>query len=136
MAAELLLEVRDVMTYPAITEDEDASVAIISKDMKLSRIGSVVITKEDKPVGIITDHDIVVKVIMKDRNPSKVKAEEIMSSPLVTIEADASLMGACKLLAEKGIRRLPVTEDDALVGIVSVRNILTREPEHVRKYLF
>lgn len=136
MAAELILEVRDVMTYPAITEDEDASAAIISKDMKLSRIGSVVITKEDKPVGIITDHDIVVKVIMEDRNPDEVKAKEIMSSPLVTIEADASLKGACKLLTEKGIRRLPVTVDDELVGIVSVRNILTGEPEHIRKYLF
>ena len=135
MAAELILEVRDVMTYPAITEDEDASAAIISKDMKLSRIGSVVITKEDKPVGIITDHDIVVKVIMEDRNPDEVKAKEIMSSPLVTIEADASLKGACKLLVEKGIRRLPVTVGDELVGIVSVRNILTGEPEHIRKYL-
>ncbi|MBC8520750.1 MAG: CBS domain-containing protein [Candidatus Syntrophoarchaeum sp.] len=136
MAAELMLEVRDVMTYPAISEDEDASAAIISKDMKLSRIGCVVITKEDKPVGIITDRDIVVKVIMEDRNPGEVKAKEIMSSPLVTIEADASLKGACKLLAEKGIRRLPVTEGDELVGVVSVRNILTGEPEHIRKYLF
>nr|QNO51188.1 inosine-5'-monophosphate dehydrogenase [Methanosarcinales archaeon ANME-1 ERB6] len=136
MAREFGLEVRDVMTYPAITEDEDASVAKISKDMKMSEIGSLVITKEDKPVGIVTDRDIVIKVMMKGRNPGKLKVKEIMSSPLVTIEADTSLRGACKLLLEKGIRRLLVIEDGELVGIVSLRNIVTREPMHVRKYLF
>jgi len=131
-----LLEVKDVMTYPAITEDEDASIAMISKDMKMSGIGSVLITKEDEPVGIVTDRDIVINVMMKNRNPDAVKAKDIMSSPLVTIEVDASLMRACKLLTEKGIRRLPVIDDGELVGIVSLRNILTREPLHVRKYLF
>nr|QNO53328.1 hypothetical protein AFNPGKIM_00024 [Methanosarcinales archaeon ANME-1 ERB6] len=136
MAVGFALDVRDIMTYPAITEDEDASVAEISKGMKMSGIGSVVITKEDKPVGIVTDRDIVTKVIMKDRNPGKLKVKEIMSSPLRTIESDASLMGACKLLLEKGIRRLLVIEDGELVGIVSLRNIVTGEPMHVRKYLF
>ena len=136
MAAELMLEVRDVMTYPAITEEGDASVAKILKIMKMSGIGSVVITEEDKPVGIVTDRDIVMKVIMKDRDPSKLKVKEIMSSPLMTIEADASLRRAGKLLVEKGIRRLLVIDDGELVGVVSLRNILTGEPQHVRKYLF
>jgi len=131
-----LLEVKDVMTYPAITEDEDVSIAAISKCMKRSGIGSVVITKGGNPVGVVTDRDIVLKVIMKNRNPDTVKAKEIMASPLVTIEVDASIMGACKVLTEKGIRRLLVIDDGELVGIVSLRNILTGEPLHVRKYLF
>jgi len=131
-----LLEVRDVMTYPAITEDEDALVAEIAKCMKMSGIGSVVITKGDKYVGIITDRDVVIKVILRNRNPDGVKVKEIMTSPLVTIESDASLMGACKLMLEKDIRRLLVIEDGELVGVVSLRNIVTGEPMHVRKYLF
>ena len=131
-----LLEVKDVMTYPAITEDENVSIAAISKCMKRSGIGSVVITKEGNPVGVVTDRNIVLKVIMKNRNPDTVKAKEIMVSPLVTIEVDASIMGACKVLIEKGIRRLLVIDDGELVGIVSLRNILTGEPLHVRKYLF
>lgn len=135
MRAGLALEVRDVMTYPAITEDEDVSVAKISKGMQMAGIGSVVITKEDKPIGIITDRDIVVKVIMNDRNQDKVKVKEIMSSPLMTIESDVSLMTACKLLVEKGIRRLPVIEAGELIGIISLKNIITKEPLHVRKYL-
>jgi CBS domain-containing protein len=135
MEAELL-EVRDIMTYPAITEDEDVSVAEIAKCMKMSGISCVVITKEDNPVGIVTDRDVVTKVIMKGRDPGEVKAKEIMSSPLMTIESDASLGRAGKVLIEKGIRRLPVIENGELVGIVSLRNIVTREPLHVRKYLF
>ena len=130
------MKVKEIMSFPAITEDEDASVAIILKHMELSRIGSVVITKGGKPVGIIAGHDIAAKVIMKDRNPDEVKAKEIMSSSLITVEADASVEEACGLLAGKGIRRLPVVEGDTLGGIVSIRNILTGKPVHVRRYLF
>lgn len=129
-----ILEVGDVMTHEVITEDEDALVTIISNDMEQSGIGSVVITKGGKPVGIITDRDIAIKVIMKDRKPSKIKAKEIMSSPLITIEPYEPMEKACKLLAEKDIRRLPVMEGDELVGIISVRNVLTRNPTCVKRF--
>jgi len=133
MAMEAL-EVRDVMTPQVVTEDEEAPVTKISMDMEVSGIGSVVITKEGKPAGIITDRDIATKVIMKNRRPSEIKAKEIKPSPLTTIEPDASVEKACKLLAENGIRRLPVIKDDKLVGIISVRNILTRKPMCVTKF--
>ncbi|RLG32427.1 CBS domain-containing protein [Methanosarcinales archaeon] len=133
MATEAL-EVGDVMTPKVVTEDEETPVTIISADMEVSGIGSVVITKEGKPVGIITDRDIAIKVIMKNRRPKEVKAKEIMSSPLITIGPYASIEKACALLAERSIRRLPVIDDDKLVGIISVRNILTRNPACVSKF--
>lgn len=128
------LEVADVMTPQVVTEEEEAPVTKISMAMAVSGIGSVVITKGGKPVGIITDRDIAIKVIMKDRKASEITAKEIMSFPLFTIEPDASIEKACELLAEKGIRRLPVIENDKLVGIISVRNILTRNPASVIKF--
>lgn len=130
------MKVKEIMGFPAITEDEDASVAVILKHIELSRIGGVVITKEGKPVGITVDYDIAAKVIPKDRSPDEVKAKEIMSSPLITVGSDASVEEACGLMARKGIRRLPVIEDGELVGIISIRNILTGESVHERKYLF
>lgn len=133
MAMEIL-EVGDVMTPKVVTEDEETSVTKLSRDMVVAGIGSVVITKKGKPVGIVTDRDIAIKVIMKDRKASEVKAKEIMSSPLITIEPDAPLEKACELMAEKGIRRLLVIDDDKLVGIISVRNILTRSPTSVSKF--
>jgi CBS domain-containing protein len=133
MAVEML-EVGDVMTPNVITEDEDAPVTKLSKQMELGNIGSVVITKAGKPVGIVTDRDIAIKVCALKRNPAEVRAREIMSSPLLTIERDTSLERACELLAERGVRRLPVIDGNELVGIVSVRNILTRNPTCVHKF--
>ncbi len=130
------MKVKEIMSFPAITENEDASVAVILKHIELSRIGGVVITKEGKPVGITVDYDIAAKVILKDRSPDEVKAKEIMSSSLITVGSDAPVDEACGLMAGKGIRRLPVIEDGELVGIISIRNILMGESVHVRKYLF
>ncbi len=130
------MKVKEIMSYPAITEDENASVAKIMKHMELSRIGAVVITEGSKPVGITVDHDIAAKVMVKDRDPGEMKAKEIMSSPLITVEADASVEEACGLMATKGLRRLPAIENGELVGIISIRNVLTGEPVHVKKYLF
>jgi CBS domain-containing protein len=129
-----MLEVGDVMTPKVITEDEETRITKLSRDMEVADIGSVVITRKGKPVGIVTDRDIALKVIMKDRKASEVKAKEIMSVPLITIESDVPLEKACEFMAEKGIRRLPVIEDDKLVGILSVRNILTRNPMCVSKF--
>ena len=94
------------------------------------------ITKAGKPRGIIVDYDIAAKVMMKNRSPDDVKAKEIMSSHLITVEAGASVEDACGLLARKRIRRLPVVDGNTLVGIIGIRNILTGESAHVRKYLF
>ena len=132
MAVEML-EVGDVMTPNVITEDVEASVTKLSKEMEIGNIGSIVITKAGKPVGIVTDRDIALKVCARKRNPAEVRAQEIMSTPLITIERDASLERACELIAEKGVRRLPVIDGNELVGIVSVRNILTRSPTYVHK---
>jgi len=132
MATEML-EVRDVMTPHVIAEDEATRVRQLAKKMEIAGIGSIVITSKGKPVGIVTDRDITIKVCALKKNPDEVTAKEIMSTPLFTIEPDAPLEKACQLMAERGIRRLPVVEDDRLVGIISVRNLITRSPTYVNK---
>ena len=133
MEAEIL-EVGDVMTPKVLTADEETSVTDLSKEMEIAGLGSIVITKSGKPVGIVTDRDIAIKVIMRDRKGSEIKAKEIMSSPLVTIEPGVLLEKACAILAENDIRSLPVIEDGELMGIISVRNVLTRNPTCVTKF--
>ena len=130
------MKVRDIMTRPIIAEDEDTLVTKIAADMDELGIGSVVITSEGKPAGIITERDIALKVLLKDRRASEVKAKEIMAFPLVTVEPEASVDEACKLAARKRIKRLPVVEKGMLIGIVSVRDLLTRKPEYVREFYF
>ncbi len=130
------MKVREMMTRPIITEDRDTIVTKIAEDMDELGVGSVVITSEGKPAGIITERDIALKVLLKDRRASEVKAKEIMASPLVTIESETSVDEACKLAARKRIKRLPVVENGMLVGIVSIRDLLTRKPEYVREFYF
>ncbi len=130
------MKVREMMSRPIITEDRDTIVTKIAEDMDELGVGSVVITKEGKPAGIITERDIALKVLLKDRRASEVKAKEIMAFPLVTIEAETSVDEACKLAARKRIKRLPVIEKGMLVGIVSIRDLLTRKPEYVREFYF
>ncbi|KAF5434965.1 CBS domain-containing protein [Candidatus Methanophagaceae archaeon] len=129
-----LMHVREIMTRPIIAEDEDTLVTKIAKDMAELGIGSVVIKKEGKPAGIITERDLALKVLLKDRKASEVKAQEIMSSPLITIVPETSVEEACELVVKNGMKRLPVVENDALIGIVSVRNMLTKKSEYVKRF--
>ncbi|MBE0517130.1 MAG: CBS domain-containing protein [Methanophagales archaeon] len=130
------MQVKDIMSRPIITEDEETLVTKIAEDMEELGIGSVVITKEGEPAGIITERDIALKVLLKNKRASEVKAKEIMSSPLVTITPEASVEEACKLAARKRVKRLPVVENGVLIGIISIRDLLTRKPEYVREFYF
>jgi CBS domain-containing protein len=130
------MKVEDIMSRPIIAEDVETFVTKIAEDMEELGIGSVVITDEGKPAGIITERDIALKVLLKNKRASEVKAKEIMSSPLVTIDSAASEDEACKLASRKRIKRLAVVEDGVLVGILSIRDLLTRKPEYVREFYF
>jgi CBS domain-containing protein len=130
------MKVKDIMSRPIIVEDEGTLVTKVAEDMEELGIGSVVVTKAGEPAGIITERDIALKVLLKNKRASEVKAREIMSSPLATIEPEAPVEEACKLAARKRIKRLPVVENSVLVGIVSIRDLLTRKPEYVREFYF
>jgi CBS domain-containing protein len=128
------MKVREIMSRPIITEDGDAHITEIVKNMAELGIGSVVITSDGNPAGIITERDIALKVLLKNKRADEVKAKEVMSSPLLTIDAETSVEEASALAAEKRIKRLPVVENGVLVGIISVRNILTQKPEYVKRF--
>ncbi len=134
------MKVREIMSRPVVSEDEETVVVKIAKEMAELGVGSVVVTSGGeppaaaKPAGIVTERDIALKVLLKDKRASEVRAREIMSSPLVTVAPEASVEEACDLALAKGIKRLPVVENGVLVGLVSVRNILTRKPEFVKRF--
>jgi CBS domain-containing protein len=128
------LKVRDVMSHPIITVDEDALVTEIVKNMAELEIGSVVITAEGKPTGIVTERDVALKVLLKNKRADEVRANEIMTSPLITVAPDTSLDEASEIAAEKRIKRLPVVENGVVIGLVSLRNILAQKPEYVKRF--
>jgi CBS domain-containing protein len=122
--------VKDVMTSPVVTVNEGAPSNRIAKLMDENKLGCVIITnKAKKPVGIITERDLVKRVLSKNVVPDTIKAEEIMTSPLVTIEPDATISEAARRMSRLDIRRLGVVYKGNLVGLISSRDILGVMPE-------
>jgi CBS domain-containing protein len=122
--------VKDAMSNPVITTKEEATSNKVAFLMGENDVGCVVVTnKEGKPLGIITERDLVIRVLSKNLKPDAVKAKEIMTSPLVTIEPEATINEAAKRMNRLGIRRLGVLYKGALVGIISSKDILNVMPE-------
>jgi CBS domain-containing protein len=122
--------VRDVMSSPVVTMDEDESSNKAAANMDMHDLGAVIVTnKAGKSIGIITERDLVIRVIAKNLKPDTVKAKEIMTTPLVTIEPEATISDAARRMTRLDIRRLGVIYKGNLVGIISSKDILGVMPE-------
>lgn len=124
--------VKDVMSSPVVTTDEDAPTNKIAKLMDENKLGCVIVSNKDgKPLGIITEKDLVVRVLAKNLRPDKVKAKDIMTAPLATIEPEASINDAARRMNRLDIRRLGVIYKGDLIGLVSSKDIIGVVPELV-----
>jgi len=122
--------VRDVMSSPVITVDEDATAVRVAELMEKHELGCiVVVNKEGKPIGIITERDLVTRVLAKNLKPDTVKAKDVMTTPLITIEPDRTINEAAKKMSRLNIRRLGVVYRGELVGLISSKDILAVMPE-------
>ncbi len=121
--------VKDAMTINSVTTDPSDSVTEVAKMMVDKGIGSVVITEENRPQGIICERDLLEKVISSDVKPSEVTAEDIMEKPLITIDPSADMLDAMRLMVKNEIGHLPVVDGADLVGIVTVQDVLEVTPK-------
>ncbi len=122
--------VKDVMTSHVVTVTSDEPVSKVAQLLAKYEIGCVIVsTADDKPIGIITETDIVKRVVAKDIKPSKIKAKEIMSAPVITINADQTINEAARRMSQNNIRRLAVMHKGSLAGIISSKDILAVTPE-------
>lgn len=122
--------VRDVMSSPVITIGEDTPANRVAELMDKHDLGCIIVTnKEGKPLGIITERDLVVRVLAKNAKPDTLKANEIMTSPLITIEPDATISDAARKMSKLNIRRLGVIYKKQITGLLSSKDILGVMPE-------
>ena len=112
---------------PVITKKK-ATVLDIVKEMKGEGVGSIIIVEHGKPIGVITESDILRKVVAEGKNSSKIMVESIMSAPPVTVAPETRIEDAIKIMGEKRIRRLPVVKEGKLVGMVTERDLLQISP--------
>jgi CBS domain-containing protein len=112
-----------MMTSKVMTIEGNRTVLEAARLMIEKSIGSLVVTKGDVPVGILTESDIVEKICLKDLQASKVDVEDIMSKPLETAEPDLPVEIAIQRMTNSRIRRLPVVKNGKLVGILTVTDL-------------
>lgn len=116
--------VKDIMTEDVVTVTPETSVYVVARIMADEGVGSVVVVVGEKPVGIITERDMVRKVLAVGLSPKRTPAEQIMSSPVVVVGENTSLHEAIEIMAQNRIRRLLVVRGEKLVGVVSVTDIV------------
>lgn len=122
------IPVQDVMTRKPITVKSGQSVNFASKQMKKYGISSVLITKSKELVGIITSEDLVYNVLAQKVDPLKLTVDDIMETNLVTISPHVSLQRAMDMLVDNDIKQLPVINNGALVGLVTLKDVIRFEP--------
>jgi len=114
-----LPKVKEIMVSPVVTVDAETTIYEAAKIMGEKKIGSVVVTKDSKPIGIFTERDLLTKVIANGLDMRNTNVTIPMSSPLITVDEETSVKDAIILMAGRKIMRLPVVREEKLVGMVT-----------------
>ena len=120
------MNIRDVMTPNPTTVSPNDSIQSAARVMRDEDTGVVPVVDNGKPVGVITDRDIVVRAVAEDRGMNR-PVRDIVTTELVAVHPDMSVEEATELMSEHQVRRLPVIDNDRLVGIVSIGDIAVKE---------
>jgi len=123
------IKAEDLMTTEVAVMDEAISVKKAAEVMAQEGVSAIIVTVEGKAKGIVTERDILKRIVAEDKNAKKTKVKEIMSSPLVTIEPSTDLEEAARLMFEKKLKNLPVTHENRLIGLINLQDICRLQPE-------
>jgi len=104
--------------------DRDVAVKTAAEMMRDNGIGSIFITSGEEIIGILTDTDLVRRVVAVGADPLTTTVEQIMSAPITSIEGNRTLLDANDLMAKQHIRHLSITKDEKMVGMISVRDLV------------
>jgi CBS domain-containing protein len=127
------MQVKDIMSSPCEKIDFNATITQVAQKMKSSDVGILPVEKGDEIVGVITDRDIVLKVLAEKLDPNTTAVNRVMSSDVTTCYEDDDIRDAAKLMEDRQIRRLVVLDrNDSLTGILSVADFAVKgKDEHL-----
>jgi CBS domain-containing protein len=126
MAREVV--VKEAMKTNLLMAEATETVLEAAKLMKKRRLGNVIIVEKKQPIGILTESDILKKVVAEGKNPKDVLVGEVMSTPIIVIDPYVTLEEAMKTMGKCNVRRLPVIENDELIGIITQKDISRMSP--------
>jgi CBS domain-containing protein len=122
------LKVEDVMTRDVITIDEHATVKEAAEIMDKNEISCLIALRKGRAIGIITERDLLKRIIVEAKNPEKTKVGKVMSSPLEVVPVGTDLEKALRLMFRKKIKKLPVVDKENLLGVVSLTDVARCQP--------
>ncbi|MDI6826278.1 MAG: CBS domain-containing protein [Candidatus Aenigmarchaeota archaeon] len=121
--------VKQAMVKNVLMINPDATIRDAARIMSQQRVGSLVVLEKGKLVGIITELDIIWKVVAGELDPKATLVRDVMTKKVVTIRADQTLEDATHLMVENNIKKLPVLEDDKIVGIITATDVISIQPK-------
>ena len=138
-----------IMVEDVVTIKQSATIKQAAELMNSHEIGCLIVSDQEKPIGILTERDILKRVVCKSRQSQKTKVREIMSRPLITASPHVHAGEAAKLMLERNIKKLPIVESERLMGLVTITDLLRSPgvieflnkisldgtPTHIRKAL-
>jgi len=121
------LKLEDVMVEDVITVEEKVTVKKAVELMNKNEIGCLIVVKKGKPVGIVTERDMLKRILLESKDPEKSKVNEIMSKPLIIGKPQMNIEDAVNLMFKRNIKKLPVADNDHLVGLVTLTDLVRSE---------
>lgn len=118
------LKLKDIMTKDVVTVKGSATVKRAVDLMNKNEIGCLVVVNNVKPIGIVTERDMLKRVIHEKKEPEKTNVAEVMSKPLIVTAPNMLAGEAAKLMFGKGIKKLPVVENERIVGLVTLSDLI------------
>lgn len=126
---EATILVKEIMSKPPITIDPNKSVRRAAILMKKNRKGFLVVTKKGKPVGVVSDSDLINKIIVKKKDAIKTKVKDIMGKPLITVSPGSDAMEAVEKMKKSNVHRLPVVRNGKVIGVLSLTDVARASPD-------
>ncbi len=126
------LKVEDVMVKEVITIDQNSTVKEAAEVMNKFEIGCLIAVRKGKAMGMITERDLLKRIVAEARDATETKVKDVMSSPLVVIEPSVELEEAIKLMFQMKIKKLPVVDGKRLVGLITLTDIARFQPQMIK----
>lgn len=134
MGISMSIEAQDIMVDKVITTKNTATVEDAVKLMNEYEVGCLVVVEDGKPVGIITERDLLKRVLAKSKELRNMKVMEIMSKPLISAAPNIEIEEAAKLMFQRKIKKLPIVEKEKLIGLLTLTDLLRIQPQLIRMY--
>lgn len=129
----MVLYAKDIVEKDFIVLPRDVTVLAAAKIMKQQRHGFAIIGSGKKPEGMVTEWDVLAKVVAVEKDPNKVKLEEIMSTELVKVDGDEGIAKVSQVMNERYIRRILVVHEGEIMGVITSRTVMARLNDYVDK---